>query len=479
VSPIERKENLPSVKLLPHQSAFVDAFFNINGKRIVLLRGDVGLGKGVALVAMLSRLLEEHPEARALLIAPAALRTQFANMLQSNRCPALLVDRYRYRELLDSTGTDQPWPRGVVSVVSREFSQIPDILDSLAQVEWNVVVDDESQLTKGTRAEALRRISAGAKRVVLASVSSLAADAVFPDEDVTVVEWRRNEIVNHDGKLLSALPRPLLHEVPFHYSRTEVRILERMRDLDRIELDGKMPYEVFANLLLRSFESSPIAFEESLRRVGESATRNSADNDGMDFGLDDDEFDGKDSKLKFWDEVKSKVSDFVQQTLQELETVGDDSKLMAFGAQLARLSKVEDQPTYICVVTNYVSTLYYLVAEVEDHGVTCRQLHGDMEATERAESLNSFIHAGGILVTTRAAMTEGVNLPQVTDLVLYDAPIIPDAIETILARFDRFGRSAPLRIHVLSPSNVASSAVTQSLATIRNLISGSQPGVRT
>src|SRR5262249_8768526 len=107
--------------LLPHQSSLLDQFFDPATKRIVVLRAEVGLGKGTASVALAARLLRERPGARVLFITPAALRQQIAATCNLSNTPVLIVDRYRFRELLDSTSSPDIWPRGLVNVVSSDF----------------------------------------------------------------------------------------------------------------------------------------------------------------------------------------------------------------------------------------------------------------------------------------------------------------------------------------------------------------------
>ena len=94
MSPLEKelKGGAP-LKLLPHQAVVVEAVLSAAGKRVTLLRGDVGLGKSTTLVALASRLLREQPTARSLFLVPPALRMQFVDMLRRAGTPALLVDR--------------------------------------------------------------------------------------------------------------------------------------------------------------------------------------------------------------------------------------------------------------------------------------------------------------------------------------------------------------------------------------------------
>jgi len=75
----ELKENTP--KLLPHQAAFVDTVLSSASRRVVMLRGDVGLGKTTAIASAAARWLQERAGARVLVLCPAALRFQWPRCL--------------------------------------------------------------------------------------------------------------------------------------------------------------------------------------------------------------------------------------------------------------------------------------------------------------------------------------------------------------------------------------------------------------
>ena len=110
--------------------------------------------------------------ARALFVVPAALRSQFADMLRGADVPNMVVDRYAYREMLDATTEKEIWPAGIVVVLSLEFATQPDIEDSLAQCRWDITFVDEWHMSRGVRTTSLRRIIASAQKVVLASMKS-------------------------------------------------------------------------------------------------------------------------------------------------------------------------------------------------------------------------------------------------------------------------------------------------------------------
>jgi superfamily II DNA or RNA helicase len=146
------------------------------------------------------------------------------------------------------------------------------------------------------------------------------------------------------------------------------------------------------------------------------------------------------------------VTEGVYRALQETEAIANDSKLTALGGLLDGLTAAGTQRR-ICVFTEYLATLHYLAADVEGRGLFYRLLHGGMNSEDRLRSLAEFAEDGGVLLATGAVMTEGVNVRDVTDLVVYDVPSRRLAIQQLLGRFDRLGRRSRLDVHVLVPSN--------------------------
>src|SRR5207244_714022 len=97
----------------------------------------------------------------------------------------------------------------------------PDIRESLASTRWDLVIVDEGHWISGTRADVLREVGAAAERVVLATASSFDPSDAFPLEDITVVDWRRDELVDQHGRPLDTVPRPALNIIPFILTQAE------------------------------------------------------------------------------------------------------------------------------------------------------------------------------------------------------------------------------------------------------------------
>ncbi len=81
----------------------------------------------------------------------------------------------------------------------------------------------------------------------------------------------------------------------------------------------------------------------------------------------------------------------------------------AFGGLLSHFNESGMPSRRICVLTEYLGTLYYVAAEIEGLGLSCHVLNGGMNAEDRHRSLRLFSTTEGILLATNAVMTESVT----------------------------------------------------------------------
>jgi hypothetical protein len=323
---------------------------------------------------------------------------------------------------------------------------------------------------RGVRAETLRRVIPSAEKVVLATatLSDLELSDVLPADDATVVEWQRERMVDHDGRPFASVPRPLVHEVCFTISPAELSLSDTVGALFRIFEDGTPQQGWIADSLRRSLESSPAALDRALQRFAEGFEAQ----DGMDAPLEapEEEMPAEGLARRADRATDEEAAEVARGALRAVEEIRGDSKLNALIGLLSHLNEVKETSRRVCVLTEYLATLYYLAAEIEGRGMTCHLIHGGMATEARERSLTMFSQAGAILVATRAVMTGGLALEDVSDLVLYDIPNSTIALQQVLGRFDRFGRKSQLNVHVLVPSNSTNHLFSEALRLLREVL---------
>jgi len=169
-------------------------------------------------------------------------------------------------------------------------------------------------------------------------------------------------------------------------------------------------------------------------------------------------------------EVARKAAGMTDRLAEEIERLGSDSKLATLAALLKRLEGSDPSLSRICVLTDYVATLFYVGAEIETLGLRFRLLHGSMTDADRWASVDTFLNTGGILTATSAAISGDIALPQATDLVLYDVPGSKTQLQEILGSFDRIGRRTQLNVYALSPSSDTFGINSESIQTLRDVM---------
>jgi hypothetical protein len=483
VSPIATEPKDAPPRMLPHQVAFVERVFSPTSKHVVILRSEVGSGKTAALVGVVTRLLRERPKARILLLSVPGVQYHFVQSLRLEGVDAWRVDRFSLRELLDAAPEEFMWPQGVVAVLSVDFAKQRDVRELLTKTTWDLVVVGDAHCMTGLRGDALQAISVSAERLVLTMLPGTELPPCIEGTELEYVEWRRSQLVDWAGMPLDTLARPLLHEVGFALSPEEMRLADAAAAIQNEWLAESQVRPLSANLLrsnllIRSLRSSPAAFDGQLGSVAEVSEAASIAEMDLDEPFDEQQSALDNAALSHV--VTQMPSNVLSRSREALEAVTSDSKATAFGRLLNELRDVKAAgPARICVFTEYVATLYYLAAELESRGVAHQLLSGGMDWRERERSLDGFRGGEDVLIATRAVMSEGVSLRDVTDLVLYDIPTGNLRIQQIVGRFDRIGRRTPLTVHVLVPSNRLDPDLSESLRSLRSQLGTGTGGTST
>jgi len=442
-----------SANLLPHQATFVDLFFSPSAKKALILRADVGLGKGAALVAIAQRLHEIRPASRVLYLVPGSvLRLQFAQRLKELGVPCLEVDRYRFRELLDTSIDGTLWPAGLVIMMSREFARQDDVRSSLADTRWDLVMlDGADQFRGGLSRDLVLQATATSDRMIMTVQLGVSWPVVLSDEATVIVTWHKNQIVGLDGKLIATGSRPTLSVVQYELTPNEQAISEAVGRLNRKLLEaGTIRAAWVGRVLLQSHESSLMSLEARLRLLAVGHPHSSPE---FQLSLDDvdvdEDYEGHQGQQEppFPLLAASATSD----VLDLLDNIDVDSKLSALIDLLRRLQA--DGDARVFVFTVHVATLFYISSELEGLGIAHHFVHGSMAIEDRHRALAAFQAEGGLLLATRAALAEAWDLKQVSELVLYDLPDGSSAVRRLIGRFDRFGRVTELRVFCFAPQS--------------------------
>jgi len=438
------------VQLLPHQKAFVEAVLAPDGAHVLALNAPPGSGKTVTLAAAVEQLLSMMPKARVLILAPAALAEHFAARLQYVGAPAVLVDRYKFREFRNAVAHERVWPEGLIAVMSRDFAKQPDVLNSLTMGQWDLLVIDGIERFGEVGRYALPRIAMVSRKVVVAATAPLEAGRLFPGDEVSVVEWKPEGFVNATGQPL-VRRSPLLKECRYILSLAEVSVAVHVEEIcTTIEGAGLAEGSSIARRLRRQLSSSPAALEAGLQ-----ALTTSSDGPLWRGARSPEEADvvaANDSVLPSGSPVAGELTSMASVVLQELDSPGEDTKATELLRLIQELAGDDPASVRICVLTNHTPTLFYLGAVLEDTGLPIRLVHAASSFEERQRILEECDSVSGLLLAHSIAM-KGYDAPEMTDLVLYEIPEAAEAAYVHVVRFNGLGRKRRLNVHVLIPEN--------------------------
>ena len=443
--------------LTSYQLELIDLVLAPDCEPIVLLRSKPGLGKTTALVALVGRLLREKPGARVLVLCPAALKSEWAGKLQDQHTACIVIDRYKFRERIDHGYEMELWPDSTASILSDDFAKQDDIAASLANVKWDLIIVEEAHRSVAKQRASLRNhLEPSADRVVLVSQGAAFEDESW-EKSAKVIEWNTDDAFRYADHRGGEGSYPILSELKFGLSEDERRLWYGVQVLYDSLTKERGSDTVTAEMLHRSFCSSPVSLESVLRgllarEAGGSAIR------GGGMAESGDSYVARDQRK------------LVEELLDAIETIGTDSKLSAFDSLMNQFTSRNHVAAKVCIVTEYVSTLYYLVAEVERLGRVCRMLHRELPYERRREALHAVSLQEGILVATQQTMEEGLDLRFVTDLVLYDLPNNDFSLELLLGRFNRVGRSSRLHIHALVNTDLRDDVLREPLNRLRRAL---------
>ena len=449
-----------TIRLLPHQIEPLLAVLRYGSTR-VLLADAVGLGKTIQAGLILHELAAGSETFRAIVLVPAGLREQWANELSSHfGIRSIQADAaWLQRGIRERPPEVNPWAFPGVHIVSLDFAKRPEVLRSLEDVRWDVLVLDEAHLatTATGRRAAADAVARHAARVILLTATPHAGDAgqftalcglgrVDPHEP-PVVMFRRShsDVGAHTARrsvMLRVRQTPAerrMHALLEGYTQGVWREASRRRDAQA---------RLAAIVLRKRALSSAASLAASVSRR-------------MDLLASGERPEATQLALPLGDEgpLDDAVADHVlaargladpERELRWLASIAEwarrASRRESKTARLLALLRRVREP--IIVFTEYRDTLIRLEHIIKATGRPLAVLHGGIDAADRSRIQRAF-NAGGTCLLATDAAAEGLNLHHHCRIVLhYELPWSPSRIEQRAGRVDRLGQAK--RVHEIA-----------------------------
>jgi len=411
-------------ELYKHQLDFVSDVLWLARPR-VLLADDVGLGKTIQALLLVKALMEIGRVNHVLVVVPRAVLGQWEEELRRFDVPHFTVENPEF-------------PIGHrVYLVTLDRAKMPEYLDALSRIQWDLVVVDEAhKIRLGTQRQRLSHLCKAAGGCLLLTATPHTGDErdfqfLTSLADV-VVRREKKDVEEYEGKKI--FPSIRYWVVQVKASREEAQALSAV-----LSLLKKANVEPIVRVVVeKRAMSSPVSFFKTLGRVVGGRCDEEA--------LEEGELDACIGNVAGWRDLAAYAERFAS---------ASDRKLAA----LRRLVEVLGGRK-ILVFTEYATTAEYLFnafasgCRVVDSGdgfarADCGRL-GVMYATSRARekidvgreaALLAEGHETALFISTDI-MSEGVNLQSFDVVVNYEVVWSPTRHVQRVGRIWRFGQRA-------------------------------------
>ena len=453
----------------------------IEGATRALVADGVGLGKTIQAGVAIAELLARGLLARALVVVPAGLRSQWRDELASKIGIAVdLVDAHTLgRRLAEMPEGLNPWATGGIALSSFDFVKRPAVLARLRGVIWDLLVVDEAHhaAADSERGQALDLVARSSRRVLLLTATPHTGDESQFDRlvslgrlpsDGDLAIFRRTRSDSGRGR------RVRLLRVRQTAAEQHARgLLERYMSAVRGHADTQdaagalLAMQVLAKRSLSSPYALLLSLGRRLELIGNESGTVRALQPLLPFA-DADEDEGGDAAPGL---VLGAPGLRTRHEIAWLHALMDaarnavrtESKLGCLRRVLSRTREA------VIVFTEYRDTATYLARQLAGLGVAL--VHGGQKTAERQAQLEAFGDARTRVLVTTDAGSEGLNLQERCRLaVSYEAPWRATRLEQRIGRIDRLGQ--PRRVHawLLVAAGSGEEALTVRLAQQQRLI---------
>lgn len=487
--------NVSKIDPLPFQIEAVYGYVLNLPKVRFLIADDPGAGKTIMAGLVLKELKLRGVIKRILIVVPGHLKDQWRRELQERfQEPFTLIGR----QVMDAHYGENVWERENQIITSIDFAKQEDILNTLANVQWDLVVVDEAHkmaayrygitTSKTERYRLGEVLSKNTKHLLFLTATPhkgdpenyrLFLDLLEPGFFATK-EMVKESIDNTENPLFIRRLKEDLKDFdgrPIFTNRYAVTLKFRLSDRERILYNQLSDYVVsqynkaiqktsnkgiaFALLILqRRLASSTYALYKSLERRKERLEKLLKEQDikikTSSFDLEDDE-DVEENER--WQREKEWESLSVSENKEELKKeIYIINELIAISSEIINneeevklkelkkaieegFKKIEELQgnKKILIFTESRDTMDYLVNKIKSWGYRVNFIHGGMSLEERIEAEKIFKNETEVMVATEAA-GEGINLQFCHIMINYDIPWNPNRLEQRMGRIHRYGQ---------------------------------------
>jgi superfamily II DNA or RNA helicase len=489
--------HISQIDPLPHQ---IDAVYNIALKRPrvrFLIADDPGGGKTIMAGLIFKEMKYRGIINRTLVIVPGHLKFQWQReMREKFREFFEVIDR----NVMNAYWGKNIWEEKTQCITSMDFAKQDDVLDTLKEVNWDLVIVDEAhkmaaylygdKIDKTQRYRLGEILSKNASNLLFLTATPhkgdpenfrLLLNLLEPDifanmklleesirnrENPLFVRRMKEDLKDFDGKPL--FPPRHVHTVKYTLSPDERLLYEAVtnyvtnyyqRALERENRNVALALLILQRRLASSVRAIKKSLDRRKKRLEEMYNQGllvgeeiSVPEDIED--LPEDErwrYEEKIEKLTLaqnLDELKAEIDELENliRIAKDVESKESETKITELKKVMDLLNMQEEKNKKLLIFTEAKDTLDYLVEKLKSWGYDVTYIHGGMSPNERIEAENDFRHRSQVMVATEAA-GEGINLQFCWLMVNYDIPWNPNRLEQRMGRIHRYGQLNEVHIY--------------------------------
>jgi superfamily II DNA or RNA helicase len=506
--------NVSQVDPLPHQIEAVYHYILPNPRIRFLLADDPGAGKTIMTGLLLKELKYRGLVQRTLIVVPGHLKDQWRREMKERfRETFTVVDR----SVMDASWGRNIWQENAQIVTSMDFAKQDDVLASLGEAHWDLVVVDEAhkmaayrygeKTTRTGRYRLGELLSRKSNFLLFLTATPHRGDpenfhlflellqpgffanteqlreSVQNADNPLFLRRLKEDLKDFEGRLL--FPPRRVATKTYQLNDQEKRLYNAVTEYVEKSYNKALVADkrnvAFALLILqrrlassvravrRSLERRRERLEELLRLGRWLAERGTVDEDML-------EDVPEAERLRHEEELLERLT--AAETREELQT---EIATLADLIRLAREAERHEIETKLNELRNVMEaehirrtgeklliftesreTLEYLKEKLTDWGYTVVTLHGGLNLEARIRTEHEFREQAQVMVSTEAG-GEGINLQFCSLMVNYDIPWNPNRLEQRMGRIHRYGQQKEVHIYNLVAADTREGKVLTAL----------------
>ncbi len=141
--------------------------------------------------------------------------------------------------------------------------------------------------------------------------------------------------------------------------------------------------------------------------------------------------------------------EMAKRILNQYKDLKVDSKMNKLVEIVGQIQEEEKENLKILIYTKHPTTLSYIVERLKPYNLKIVEFMGGLDREEKTKRIKEFKESANIMISTETG-SEGLNFQFCHNLINYDLPWNPMAVEQRIGRLDRIGQTKDINIYSLA-----------------------------